>query len=93
MRKSLFVLLSTHPASFYHPPDNPEVDQRMSRYPDRCRLILNLLPSCLSSAAHLQAYYNLNWQPRSSLLYLLLQIRRSQTSSLNRLLSITVPFY
>jgi ankyrin repeat protein len=76
MRKSLLVLLSANPASFYHPPHDPLIDRHpMMQAPAFRRLILNLLPSCLSSAAHLQAYHDLNWQPRCSLLQLWLQIR------------------
>jgi hypothetical protein len=75
-RTSLLILLSAYPAAFYHPPNQPMVDKLAKRHSPRCRrLILNLLPSCLSSAAHLQAYHDLNWQPRLSLLHLWLQIR------------------
>jgi tetratricopeptide (TPR) repeat protein len=96
-RKSLFILLSAHPASFYHPPHDPWINRHpMMQAPASCRLILNLLPSCLSSAAHLQAYHDLNWQPRCSLLQLWLQIRLksdqvNSRSSLEQLLSMTEP--
>jgi hypothetical protein len=74
-RKSLGILLSSHPASFYHPPDDPMIDKfYMMRDPLCRRLILNLYPSCLSSAAHLQAYHDLNWEPRCSLLHLWIQL-------------------
>jgi hypothetical protein len=96
LHMSLFTLLSAHPASFYHPPHDPLIDKLpMMKDPSSCRLILNLLPSCLSSAAHLQAYHDLNWQPRSSLLHLWLQIRlksdQVKTKSLKQLLSMTEP--
>jgi hypothetical protein len=74
--KSLFLLLSSHPASFYHPPHDPEVDKLLLMQDPLClRIILNLLPSCLSSVAHVQSYHDLNWQPRCSMLQLLVQIR------------------
>jgi hypothetical protein len=76
LRKSLFLLLSAHPAAFYHPSDDPLVNKLgIMQDPRCCRMILNLLPSCLSSAAHLQSCRDLNWQPRYSLLHLWLQLR------------------
>jgi hypothetical protein len=71
------------------------------RYPRFRRMILNILPSCLSSAPvdHIKDYYNLNWQPRCSLLHLWLQINAksrqmctdTSRSSLEQLLSVTKP--
>jgi hypothetical protein len=75
-RKSLSILLSAHPASFYHPPDNRLICRQYIMKDDRCRcMILNLLPSCLSSAVDVQGYHDLNWLKRCSLLQLCLQIR------------------
>jgi ankyrin repeat protein len=98
LRKPLLILLSAHPESFYHPPHDPIIN-KLAMMQDPCcsRMILNLLPSCLSSAAHLQAYHDLNWQPRSSLLYLWLQISlksremHASSSSGEHLLKITAP--
>jgi hypothetical protein len=82
LRKSLSILLSSYPAAFFHPPLNPVINSlSMMRRPRCCRMILNLLPSCLSSASHLQAYHDLNWQPRSSLLQLCLKIRMMRTEA------------
>jgi hypothetical protein len=76
LRSSLTALLTSYHASFYHPPDDPLIDKHEVMQDPGCRrIILNLLPSCLSSAAHVQAYHDVNWQPRSSLLHLWLQIR------------------
>jgi ankyrin repeat protein len=73
--KSLSILLSANPPSFYDPPHDPFVDKLpMYLGPDCNRKLLNLLPSCLSSAAHVQSYHDLNWQPRSSLVHLCLQL-------------------
>jgi ankyrin repeat protein len=95
-RKSLSLLLSGNPESFYHPADNPVIlripfmSDRRSR-----RMILNLLPSCLSAAAHIQAYRDVNWHSRSSLLHLLLRLQnrfpyhQSYGSSLERLFGTT----
>jgi hypothetical protein len=76
MMKSLSILLSAHPESFYHPPRDPIINKlAMMQDPLWRRMILNLLPSCLSSASHVQSHHDLNWQSRCSLLHLWLQIR------------------
>jgi hypothetical protein len=76
MQKSLSVMLRSHPASFYHPPHDPLIDKLPLMQDPHCRrMILNLLPSCLSSASHRQAYHDQNWQSRYSLLHLWLKIR------------------
>jgi ankyrin repeat protein len=95
-RKALFILLSARPESFYHPPHYPFINQLVVWKDSQCRrIIFNLLPCCLSSAAHLQDYRDLNWRPRSSLLYLCLQFRsshhRSDATSLEQDLNFPVP--
>jgi hypothetical protein len=94
--KSLYALLSAYPSSFYYPPHDPLVDQLAIRRGHRYRrMLLNLLPSCLSSSYHVQGYHDLNWEPRCSLLHLWLQIRlksrQMRATSLEQLLSITTP--
>jgi hypothetical protein len=77
MREPSSIMLSAHPASFHHPPHDPLINKLpMMHDPPSVhhRMILNLLPSCLSSAAHEQSCRNLNWQPRCSLLQLWLKI-------------------
>jgi hypothetical protein len=81
-RKSLTILLSAYPSAFYHPPHDPIVNKlAMMRHRTCRRMILNLFPSCLSSAAHLQSYHDLNWQSSCSLLHLWLQIRMKHRRS------------
>jgi hypothetical protein len=98
--QSLFLLLSARPASFSHPPLNPLVNQLPNLQDPMCRrLIFNLLPTCLTTEAHMQAYHDLNWRPRSPLLQLFQQIRRKSReiraaatcTSLEQLLSTTDP--
>jgi hypothetical protein len=68
LRRSLVELISS--ASFSH----PLVDTSSILIMEDPRSRLNRLRSCLSTAAHAQSYRSLNWQSRSSLLYLWLQI-------------------
>jgi hypothetical protein len=96
LRKSLLVLLLANPACLYQPLDDPVIDKHPMMQDAGCRrLILNLPPSCLLSMEHKQAYHDLNWQPRSSLLHLWLQIRlksdREEARSLEQLLSMAEP--
>jgi hypothetical protein len=87
-RLELLTILSAAPKMFYYPKDESAVDRFISRNHDpRCtRLIMNFLPSCLSSAAHVQSYHDLNWQPREASLQLWLMIRLQHKQSPGRLL-------
>jgi hypothetical protein len=77
--RQLLSMIVFPPVSLYQPLNDPLIDKLFMKYDgDRHhqRMILNMHPTCLSSAPadHLQAYHDLNWQPRCSLVHLWLQM-------------------
>jgi hypothetical protein len=80
-QKILSVILPLFPRAFYYPLDKPLVND-VPKYFGFKRMVFNLLPSCLSFPEHshhhqiIQSYHDLNWEPRSPLLYLWLQLAR-----------------
>jgi hypothetical protein len=80
-RPLLSMMLEAYPAALYTPPHKPTLnDLDIVNRPLSRRLIMNLAPSCLSSA-DLNDCYNLNWYPRSALIQLLRKVGTAKASS------------
>jgi hypothetical protein len=90
-RDSLVFLLSKYPAALNNPPHYPFMERHFT--PASLRFLFNLFPSANLLEQALDGYHDLNWEPRSSLIYTSLQLQMSTDSKSGRRINDNVPRY